>query len=69
MNFKLTKMGGDRFDPVFLEKRRAAFQGYLRRLLRHPRAQQSKVLYEFVKTQKWGACLEVRTFLVNVFTG
>ena len=53
MNFKIAKLGGDRFDPVFLEKRRAAFQCFMRRLLKHPRITSSKALYEFCVTQKW----------------
>ena len=54
-NFKLLKLGADKFDPDHLEKRRAAFQLYMRRLLQHPKIARLRVIYDFLKIdKKWG---------------
>ena len=59
INFKFAKLGGDRFDPEFLEKRRSAFEKYLNRMLSHARVSQSKAFYSFLKNQSWGGVLKM----------
>jgi hypothetical protein len=61
INFKLAKLSGDRFDPVFLQKRRVALESFMRNLLEHPVMTQTRAVFEFLKVNNdtWSARLEV----------
>lgn len=53
INFKLSKMGADKFDPVFLNKRQVAFHRFLRRCFQHETVNKAVILEQFCQNQKW----------------
>eukprot|EP00041_Stephanoeca_diplocostata_P013898 m.248501 g.248501 ORF g.248501 m.248501 type:complete len:429 (-) comp19506_c0_seq4:2542-3828(-) len=53
INFKLSKMGADKFDPLFLNKRQVAFHRFLRRCFQHETVNRAVILEQFCQNQKW----------------
>lgn len=59
LNFKMAKLGVDKFDPQFVEKRRIGFDRFLKRLLVHPTLSTAPIVLRFLQNQNWRQFLTV----------
>lgn len=59
LNFKISKLGADKFDPQFIEKRRTGFERFLRRVLAHPTLGKAPIVLRFMQNQNWRQFLTV----------
>eukprot|EP00052_Salpingoeca_macrocollata_P001112 m.23933 g.23933 ORF g.23933 m.23933 type:complete len:415 (-) comp11118_c0_seq1:118-1362(-) len=53
VNFKISKMSVDKFDPEFVDKRRTALAVWLGRLLKHPILHDCKAFHAFLTLEDW----------------
>lgn len=61
INFKLTKMQVDKFDPAFIDRRRAALQQFLARVTAHPSLVTHSVVRHFLAGTNWKDHLVIET--------
>lgn len=53
LNFKLSKMSADKFDPEFVAKRLLLLQSFIRRVLGHPVLRAEPCVAAFLTTEDW----------------